>query len=161
MVTLVLMTDTEYAVFVSKSIRGYANDKIASGHWSEAEALELARHSFDALLPQGLATPEHYLFTIRGDGAHTVGGLWMALQKRAGKLIAYIYDVYISARHRRRGYGAAAFVALENKARDMGFYGIALHVFGHNSGAQAFYAKLGFMATDINMFKSLEPGDAT
>jgi ribosomal protein S18 acetylase RimI-like enzyme len=161
MVTLVPMTQAEYVGFVSKSIRAYANDEVASGHWSEAEALELAKHSFDVLLPLGLATPEHHLFTIRGDGALTLGMLWIALQKRAGKRIAYVYDVYISPLHRRRGYAAEAFVALESKARDLGFNGIGLHVFGHNSGAQALYAKLGFIATDINMFKSLEPGGAS
>jgi ribosomal protein S18 acetylase RimI-like enzyme len=161
MVTLVSMTQTEYVGFASNSIQAYANGKIASGQWSEADAVELARHSFDALLPQGLATPEHYLFTIRGDDALDLGVLWMALQKRAGKRIAYVYDVHISPRYRRRGYAAEAFVALENKARDLGFCGIALHVFGHNSGAQALYAKLGFIATDINMFKSLEPEGTT
>jgi RimJ/RimL family protein N-acetyltransferase len=37
----------------------------------------------------------------------------------------------------------------------LGLSGIALHVFGHNHGAQALYAKLGFVATNINLFKSL------
>jgi ribosomal protein S18 acetylase RimI-like enzyme len=149
------MTQSEYLAFVSNAMPAYASDKVASGQWSEAESVELARQAFDALLPQGLTTPDQYLFTIRDDGALSLGVLWIAVQKRAGKRVAYVYDVYINPIYRRRGYAAAAFLALENKARDLGFSGIALHVFGQNLGAQALYAKLGFITTDINMFKTL------
>jgi GNAT superfamily N-acetyltransferase len=155
MVTLVPMTEAEYPGFASMAISTYADDKVASGQWSEAEALDLATQSFDVLLPRGLETPDHYFFTIRGDGSITLGVLWIALQKRAGKPIVYVYDLYISPRHRKQGYAAAVFLALENKARDWGLSGIALHVFGHNSGAQALYVMLGFIATDIDMFKPL------
>jgi predicted GNAT family acetyltransferase len=31
----------------------------------------------------------------------------------------------------------------------------ALHVFGHNTTAQALYAKLGYSPTNINLFKAL------
>jgi len=153
------MTQSEYLAFVSDAIPAYAADQVASGQWSAAESVGLASRAFDALLPQGLGTPEHYLFTIRDDSALSLGVLWIAVQKRAGKRIAYVYDVQIDPIHRRRGYAAAAFLALENKARDLGFSGIALHVFGQNAGAQALYAKLGFITTDINMFKTLELGN--
>jgi ribosomal protein S18 acetylase RimI-like enzyme len=36
-----------------------------------------------------------------------------------------------------------------------GLAGIALHVFGHNAGAQVLYERLGFKATNINKFKAL------
>jgi len=42
-------------------------------------------------------------------------------------------------------------------ARTLGLSGIALHVFGHNSGAQALYASLGYQITNLNLFKPLTP----
>ncbi|MFO1298108.1 MAG: hypothetical protein U1F25_17690 [Rubrivivax sp.] len=36
-----------------------------------------------------------------------------------------------------------------------GLSGIALHVFGHNHEAQALYRKLGYVATNIHMFKAV------
>ena len=40
----------------------------------------------------------------------------------------------------------------------LGLQGIALHVFGHNTGAQALYGKLGYVPTNINMFKAVPAG---
>ena len=57
------------------------------------------------------------------------------------------------AQHQRRGYATEAFAALEGEARSRGLAGIGLHVFGHNPGARALYEKLGYEATNINMFK--------
>jgi hypothetical protein len=41
------------------------------------------------------------------------------------------------------------------QARARGLAGVALHVFGHNSSAQALYHKLGYQTTNISMFKTL------
>ena len=38
-----------------------------------------------------------------------------------------------------------------------GLSGIALHVFGHNREARALYRKLGYVATNINLYKPV-PG---
>jgi ribosomal protein S18 acetylase RimI-like enzyme len=84
-----------------------------------------------------------------------VGTLWIAIQARGTQRVAYVYDVVIGPEHRRRGHAERAFKALEQEAVGLGLSGIALHVFGHNHGAQALYAKLGFVATNINLFKSL------
>jgi ribosomal protein S18 acetylase RimI-like enzyme len=85
-----------------------------------------------------------------------LGVLWVAVQKRAGKRVAYVYDIYVDPAHRRQGHATGALQALDSKAGDLGFSGVALHVFGHNAGAQALYEKLGFVVTDSTMFRSLE-----
>ena len=51
-----------------------------------------------------------------------------------------------------------AFLAVEAEARRLGLAGIGLHVFGHNTGAQALYAKLGYVPTHINLYKPLADG---
>lgn len=149
------MSDAEYAAYAEEAIPGYAAEKVASGQWTPEESLALAKRSFDELLPRGRHTPDHHLFTVLDGQSVAVGMLWIAVQVRAGQRIAYVYDVSIKPEHRRKGHAAGAFIALENKARELGLSGIALHVFGHNRAAQALYAKLGYAPTNINMFKPL------
>jgi len=154
------MTEGEFVAFATEAVPAYAADKVASGQWSKDEALELSRKSFDELLPLGLATPDNYLFTIRDSAEQaSVGMLWIAVQDRGGKRIAYVYDVSVKPEHQRKGYATRALLALEDKVRSLGLSGIALHVFGHNAIAQALYVKLGYQPTNISMFKAIEkPG---
>jgi ribosomal protein S18 acetylase RimI-like enzyme len=156
MITLVPMTAPEYETYVSVSVPAYAKEKVAAGQWSEAESLNLASQSFSELLPQGLGTPDHHLFTICDGSARRLGVLWVAMQNRADKRVAYVYEIFVDPAHRRLGHATGALRALVDKASDLQFSGIALHVFGHNAGAQALYEKLGFMVTGITMFKSLD-----
>lgn len=155
MITLLPMTDAGYAAFAAHVIPAYAAEKVACGDWTEDESLDRSRKSLDELLPQGKETPGHQLFTIVDAHSVAVGTLWIAVRERAGKRIAYVYDVEIKPEHRRKGHAAAAFQALERLAYDRGLAGIALHVFGHNAAAYALYAKLGFVTTDVTMFKAL------
>ena len=161
MTVLVPMTEPEYLAFVSETVPTYAAEKVASGQWSQEESLELAKKSFDDLLPQGLATPDNYLFTVR-DSAESVavGMLWIATQDRAGKRIAYVYEVSVKSEHQRKGYASRALLALEDEVRKLGLSGVALHVFGHNVAAHAMYMKLGYQPTNINMYKPVGPTGA-
>ncbi|MCU6433586.1 GNAT family N-acetyltransferase [Undibacterium sp. Jales W-56] len=156
MTSLIPMAQTEFDAYIDNAIPAYAKEKVRSGQWGEAESLKLARASFDELLPQGLTTPDHYLFSIQSDDAvHLVGMIWIAAQTRADARIAYVYDVMVKPEYQRLGYATAAFQALEHEVRKLELSGIALHVFGHNKSAQALYQKLGFWATNINMFKKI------
>jgi ribosomal protein S18 acetylase RimI-like enzyme len=152
---LVPMTQDEFHAWAAEKIPAYANDKVASGQWPAAEALELSRKSFDDLLPEGLATSGNHLFTIRNPQKRNVGSIWFAIQDRGGTQIAYVYDIVIKEEHRRQGHAKRAFIALEEKVKSLRLSGIALHVFGHNAAAQALYAKLGYHPTNINLFKAI------
>lgn len=79
--------------------------------------------------------------------------LWLPVKKRFNSRVAYIYDIEVWPHQRRKGHAYRAFCASEQEVRRLGLSGIALHVFGHNTEAQALYAKLGFQSTDINLFK--------
>ena len=161
MTQLVPMTATEFLSYSEEIVPAYAAEKVASGQWSEGEAVALSRKEFAELLPQGLATPGNRLYTLR-DGATgaTVGRLWIAEQERGGSKVAYVYDVEILPGHQRKGHATRAFEALEAEVRTLGLEGIALHVFGHNHGAQALYAKLGYRPTNIHMFKEIAKAGA-
>jgi len=151
------MSAESYARFLDTAIPGYAEHNIAAGRWPAEGALARAQADYDKLLPQGLDTPDNYLFEIRD--AHSdrvVGSLWVALLDRSGVRSAYIYEVEIQAEERRRGHAKRAFKALEPIARTWGAPSIGLHVFANNAGAQALYASLGYAVTGLNMQKPLD-----
>ncbi|SMO82525.1 hypothetical protein [Melghirimyces algeriensis] len=58
------MTSEDFSVFIEHSSQAFAREKINSGIWSEEEALGKAKGTFDTLLPEGLNTQEHQLFSI-------------------------------------------------------------------------------------------------
>jgi ribosomal protein S18 acetylase RimI-like enzyme len=154
MTWLVPMIAAEFEAFIAEATSGYAADQVRAAQWTADEALALSRQSFDALLPQGLATPGNWLYSLVDDDQSVVGVLWVAEQLRAGRPIAYVYNLRISPAHQRHGHASRALLALEAQLPAMGLSGIALHVFGHNAPATALYAKLGFEPTSIHLFKS-------
>jgi len=147
------ITDAEYPIWLEKVIPGYAEDKVESGQWPAESALALSQKEFLELLPNGKDTKNNYLFTVLSVGGNAVGTLWFVAHERANRRIAYVYDITISPEHRRQGYAYQAFKAMEPEVARLGLRGIALHVFGHNKAAQALYLKLGYVTTNINMFK--------
>ena len=159
MTSLTPMRAETYADYLDAAVSGYAEDNIASGRWPREGALERSRTEFLALLPQGLATADNYLYEIRSeDDARLVGYLWFAVEERHGIRGAFVYDVEIKAAHRRRGHAKRAFLALEALVAALGLDSIGLHVFGHNAGAQALYTQLGYDVTGVNMLKRLGAG---
>lgn len=155
-VVLAPMHPDGYQPFQAQSVADYADENVKSGRWSSADAPALAQDNFDRLLPQGLATPDHYLYTIRDAAADVeVGVLWLAIIARAGAKGAYVYQLWIDPAHRRRGHARAAFEAMEPLVATLGATSIGLHVFGHNTGAQALYRSLGYNVTGVTMLKPL------
>jgi ribosomal protein S18 acetylase RimI-like enzyme len=140
---------------MQEAIPAYAADKVASGQWSKEESLALSQKENDELLPQGLQTPENYFYSIVDSESRQVGMLWFAVKTKFNARVAYVFDVIIMPERQREGHAFRAFQALEQEVGRLGLSGIALHVFGHNTGAQALYAKLGFQPTNISLFKSV------
>lgn len=149
------MSDTEFAAWTRETIPIYAKEKVASGAWLEAEALEKSRAELAGLLPDGMSTKDNFLYAVIAEDGTRVGMLWFAAKDRAGSRIAYIYNIEIHPEHQRQGHAQRALEALEQEVQRLSLSGIALHVFGHNTAAQALYAKLGYVPTNINMFKAI------
>lgn len=155
MIQLVPMSISEFEAYLDQSIQAYAAEKVKSGNWSEAESLEHSRQEFAQLLPNGVATPDHYLYTLQNEEEEAVGILWVAKRTWGGKSLAFVYDVEIKEDYRRQGYAQQAFLVLEDIVRGLGLSEIGLHVFGHNHAARALYEKLGYVTTNVNMSKHL------
>jgi RimJ/RimL family protein N-acetyltransferase len=156
MVRLVPMNESEFHAYRKDAIVQSACDHIKAGKWMPGEALRLAEQEDQRLLPEGLASPNHYLFTIEDEWSGIkVGALWFAVRDGGTGPEVFVYDVRIIEEFRRRHYGTAAFLALESHVRKLGLTTISLHVFGHNLAARTMYEKLGYVTTNVLMSKTL------
>ncbi len=155
MIYLIPMDESEYRSYLAKAIADYAQDHVNAGNWLPEDALRESEQEFHTLLPDGPATKNQYLFSIRDEAETPVGMLWFAAQERHRMPCAFVYDFKIDERFRRRGYGEQAFQVLEDKVRALGLDTISLHVFGNNRPARALYEKLGYITTNVMMTKQL------
>lgn len=153
-VTLVEMEDTPFREYRRHLVRDYAADKVRAGAWSEAGSEDRAAKELDGLLPEGVATRGHYLYSVRDESVPAeVGTVWISPRDSGRSL--WIYDIIVHDGFRRRGYASRMLRLVEDRARELGADKIELHVFGHNHGARALYEKLGYTPTSINMAKPL------
>ena len=157
MIMLHPMTETELQRFLETAIVEYAQRHVEAGQWTAEESVEKSRKEFEDLLPQGVATPNHYLFTLINEAQQQVGMLWFARRESQGQPTAFVYEVRIDEAFRRRGYASQAFGEMETKVRELGWNRISLHVFGTNHAAIDLYHKLGYEVTNVLMAKTLEP----
>lgn len=153
------MSAEDFCAYREHEIAAYAQEQVRAGHWSADEAHAQSVAEFDRLLPQGLASPDHWLFTIRSPvEALVVGHLWLGVAVRDGQRLAFIYDLVVAPAHQRQGHAQRAMLAAEEQAQLRGLDCMALHVFGHNTSAKALYERLGYQATSIQMRKPLRDG---
>jgi len=164
------MSPAEFASFAEEAVASYAHDNMISGRASQADAERIARQSFARLLPDGLGTAGHHLYTIRAGGAggaaagaadsagnagSVVGSLWFAVVDGVEGRSGYIYNIRIEPPYRGRGHAKEALDLVEAVALRLGLDAIALHVFGFNTNAQALYRSQGYGITGMNMRKTL------
>ena len=150
-----------FPAFVDQAVAFYAGQNVAAGRFSESDALALSRTETQKLLPDGIATPGQFFFEVMAVGAAgAVGHLWLASMPRGSSRVMFVCQVLVKPEHRRKGYARAALLAAEQLALEQGLSGIALHVFSHNTHAQALYRGLGYGVASLNMLKPLGIGDA-
>jgi len=156
MVRLIPMTEDEFQAYYTGAVEEYAEEHVKSGNWQPSEALEKSEKEYRHYLPNGVASPNQYLFSIEDtESGAKVGMIWFELREQAQHRSAFIYDFRIDEAFRRRGYGRQTLSALEEKAKELGIETIALHVFGHNQAAVALYQKSGYEITNLHMAKKL------
>ncbi|MDA4112604.1 MAG: GNAT family N-acetyltransferase [Thaumarchaeota archaeon] len=156
MLDFIPMTSAQYDSWSQASVAGYAEENVASGWWTREEALPNSRQEFAKLLPNGLATPENYLFSIVDDEEPgPVGVIWFAVLWEGMRRHAFVYDFQIFEAYRRKGYGIRALERLDECVREMGLNVISLHVFAHNRAARDLYGKAGYRETNVIMSREL------
>jgi len=154
MIHLVPMTESEFEIYLEKTVPEYADDKVRAGDWSEEEALERSHKSYKQLLPQGVKTENNYLFRIQlEESGEKIGMIWM--KHEIPRPLGFIFDIVLDESQRGKGYGKLTMLALEKFASGLGIEEIGLHVFAHNPPAMKLYNKLGYEVTSQNMTKKL------
>ncbi len=156
MVDLRPMTEDEYRAWLAADFPRYAEAMVRAGYWAEERAFERSRADHDRLLPQGLATPDHYLYMIEeSELGAGVGVPWLGVDRRSKRPSGFIYDLFVEGPHRRRGYATGAMRAPEDKARELGLSSLALHVSASKEGARRLYERLGYAVRGFNMGRPL------
>jgi ribosomal protein S18 acetylase RimI-like enzyme len=148
------MTDAQYVAYRAHSADSYAKEIVESGSMSWEDAVEKAAADFAALVPEGLETPDHHLFTAY-DGETEIGLFWLQIRTRATGPEGFILDIEVRPDQRRHGYGRAIMTAGEEECRRRGVTAIGLNVFAQNVGARALYDQLGYQVTSTQMRKRL------
>lgn len=156
MIQLRSMTRAEYQAWFEFSVADYADQKSKAGFFRPEEAYQKSKEEFNKILPEGIETPNHFLYSIVDDTLpEPVGSLWFCNHKGQAGPIAFIYQLEINPAYRRHGYGEAAMRLLEAKVRELGLDTIELNVFGWNLAARALYEKVGYIPAAITMNKKL------
>lgn len=152
MVKLEPMHQEDFERFLERAVRDYAEDHVRNGNWSAEGALEKSKNEFEHYLPEGIQSPNQYLWSIINEENDKIGVLWV--QVKEGK--AFIFDFVIDEEFRGKGYGKQSLAAMDETLKSMGAESVALHVFGDNVSAQALYRKAGFEITGIHMKKQYD-----
>jgi ribosomal protein S18 acetylase RimI-like enzyme len=74
----------------------------------------------------------------------TVGWLWVTPCEQAAPHCAFLKQITVAERSRRRGYGRAMLAALEQLLADEGIDEVRLNVFAANEPAGRLYASAGY-----------------
>jgi ribosomal protein S18 acetylase RimI-like enzyme len=149
---LIPMTQPEYEAFVERAIPEYAADNVRAGYWSDSEALEKSREGYEKLLPKGVQTENHYLYTLY-DADEAVGMVWIRADLQSSIKSGFIFELYVNEKFRGKGYGKQAMLLIEEKARELGLKSLGLHVFAVNNVARNLYESVGYEVSSLNMTK--------
>lgn len=149
------MTQLEFDTLMEFQIKDYARENVEAGFWEESESLEKAKNEINKLLPNGLETKDHFLFSLMNDTNENVGVIWANVQKKKNYNLVFIYYIEIFESHRGKGLSKQALKSLEDWCRSNEISKIGLHVFAKNTVARNLYKKFGFEDINYNMTKKL------
>ncbi|PJH93197.1 GNAT family N-acetyltransferase [Bacillus sp. SN1] len=154
-IILTPMQTEEFRSYLTYTTKHYAEEKVKAGTWQPEDALHLSKQTFSNLLPKGLETLHHHVWSLTLNEKESVGWLWIHAEPEHPQKEAYIYDFGLYEPYRGKGYAKQALTALEQTARSMGIRKLSLHVFAHNQTARKLYERTGFQETDVVMSKKL------
>lgn len=150
MIALRPLREDEYAAWDEAHRAEYERGLVEFAGLTAEAARAKVDHDVPAVLPDGLATADTWLWAVEDDG-RKVGTVFLGL--RGGE--AWLYDITIEAGERGRGYGRAAMLALEDELRALGHESVALNVWGGNEVARGLYRSLGYAEQSVHMRKRL------
>ncbi|GHJ45168.1 hypothetical protein Cs7R123_25100 [Catellatospora sp. TT07R-123] len=139
------MSAAEYGPWLDGEIVGYAQDIADSGSATLDAARERSAREFAELLPEGLGTAGHSLWTLC-DGDRAVAHIWLRHGHMPG--MGFVFGVNVYDAERGKGYGRAVMLLGEQATAAAGDVQLGLNVFGSNTVARNLYDKLGYRVVD-------------
>ena len=157
MIEFIRMSKREFNTYFKEASRKYAEEKVNSGNWSPEKAEELAKQTMKKLLPEGINTKTHHLYSIDDKKSNKrIGIIWFKINEdSSSNQQMFLYDILINEKYRGKGFGTQTMKKLEEKAKELKCNKILLHVFGHNNSAIALYKKMGYKITNLMMSKEI------
>ena len=134
-------TRHEFAQYEEWSIGSYAEALIRSGTETKADALAVSAEEFEELLPDGLDTPDNFLYYAENEYGENVGYVWLTLVETDDVCIG---DFGVSPDYRAQGYGGAILRALEAMLAEKGVRRMSTHVFDCDQTTMRLYKDCGF-----------------
>ncbi|MEM6448837.1 MAG: GNAT family N-acetyltransferase [Cyanobacteria bacterium P01_D01_bin.105] len=137
--------------------RAYADIAKATGKSTYSTGAHLAEtvqrhlspnsHIWWVIDTQSTATPAG-LPGINSVVLEPAGCLWLteAIDQRSGQKQAYVFLLYVSPNHRKKGIGTALMQHAQHWAKQKGYEQMSLQVFEHNNAAMQLYEKLGYQS---------------
>src|SRR5512143_2561563 len=144
----------EYAAWRDLETEEYARDIAENGDTPADAARRKAEADMAEILPDGLATPKHWIFVLEVDGV-VAGRLWLSEREIDGRRAIFAFDIHVDEAYRGRGFGRAAMLLAEREALTRGIRRIELNVFGGNTVARGLYQSLGYVERSVLMAKDL------
>jgi GNAT superfamily N-acetyltransferase len=142
--------DDEYDAWDAAHRAEYERGLVEFAGMAPEAARAKVEHDIPAVLPDGLATQNTWIWAVESDGRR-IGSVFLGV-RGAG---AWLYDITIDADERGKGYGRAAMVALEDEVRRLGHESVTLNVWGGNEVARGLYRSLGYVEESVHMRKAL------
>jgi ribosomal protein S18 acetylase RimI-like enzyme len=125
-------------------IAAFADDLVDNSGVTREEATAESARQLDELLPDGADTEGQILRKAVDDDGTEVGFIWIAAAGLSHPGMAWVGVIEVQPEARSRGVGSRMMLAAEDDLRRRGTTRLGLHVFGHNTGAQRLYTRLGY-----------------
>ncbi|MGW3267953.1 N-acetyltransferase family protein [Streptomyces sp. NPDC001056] len=139
------MTQDEYADWLAPEKHSYVGDIVRSGAMSHEDAVRKSDDDFTALLPEGLATPEHTFLVLEAAG-EPIGTEWLRHAYLPG--VTYVYSLHVHEEHRGKGHGRAAMAVGERTTFAAGDAALMFTVWGGNEVAMNLYTSAGYRVVE-------------
>ena len=142
--------------FAARARETYERQMVDFGRVDPDEARSKAETDTARLFPDDRPAEGVHVYSVVDDGSGAdVGIVFFASLARGAAKIAFIYGIEIDEGFRGRGFGRAAMLATEAKARELGHVEMRLNVFGGNEAARGLYRSLDYEEVDVTMVKPL------
>ena len=140
-------TNDDREAFMREELANYADQQVREAGWPLEEALERARNELGPALEGELAEAAmrgHHLWTAIGRSGRSVGWLWLTPLDGEAPRAAFLYQITVAERARRKGYGRAMLAAAEELLARRGIEEVRLNVSVANEPARRLYESAGY-----------------